>query len=76
MSRHLRLFAPLFALFTCAASAQPTNVNSVLEMNEFIQDWKISKITLDVANAMLGGLRRIAVPSTRRSCVKGLRPPD
>jgi hypothetical protein len=62
MSRHLRLLAPPFALFTCAASAQPTNVNSVLEMNEFIQDWKISQITLEVANAMLGELRRITCP--------------
>jgi hypothetical protein len=53
MNKHLRLLAPLFALFTCAANAQTTKVNSVLDMNEFIQDWKISKqFTLDVANAM------------------------
>jgi len=43
MNKHLRLLAPLFALFTCAANAQTTKVNSVLDMNEFIQDWKISK---------------------------------
>ena len=37
MNKHLRLLAPLFALFTCAANAQTTKVNSVLDMNEFIQ---------------------------------------
>ena len=53
MNKHLRRLAPLFALFTCAANAQTTKVNSVLDMNEFIQDWKMSKqFTLDVANAM------------------------
>jgi hypothetical protein len=31
-------------------------------MNEFIQDWKISQIALEVANAMLGELRRITCP--------------
>jgi uncharacterized damage-inducible protein DinB len=33
--------------------AQTAKVDSLLEMNEFVQDWKISKqFTLDVANAM------------------------
>jgi len=52
MSRYLR--ALTFALlFTCAAAAETGQVSSVLDMTEFVQDWKISKqFTIDVANAM------------------------
>lgn len=36
-----------------AAVAQPSNVNSVLDMSEFIKDWQVSKqFTIDVAKAM------------------------
>lgn len=45
------------AFLICAAAvclrAQEPKVKTVLDMSEFIQDWKISKqFTLDVANAM------------------------
>jgi uncharacterized damage-inducible protein DinB len=46
-------FAALLALPSCGAAAQAAKVNSVLDMTEFVQDWRISKqFTLDVANAM------------------------
>jgi len=42
-----------FLVLAAAASAQTTQVNSVLDMPEFVRDWQISKqFTLDVANAM------------------------
>jgi uncharacterized damage-inducible protein DinB len=48
----LRMLAVL-GLFASSVWAQSTKVNSVLDMSEFIQDWKISKqFTIDVANAM------------------------
>jgi hypothetical protein len=53
MLKCLRILTSLFLLATCAAAAQDKGVNSLLDMAEFIQDWKISKqFTLDVANAM------------------------
>ncbi len=53
MVKCLRILTSLFLLATCAAAAQDTKVNSLLDMTEFIQDWKISKqFTLDVANVM------------------------
>src|SRR5712691_3633671 len=51
-SRLLRMVAALLAL-TASAGAQETKPNSVLDMQEFVHDWQISKqFTLDVANAM------------------------
>jgi uncharacterized damage-inducible protein DinB len=45
--------AILLLLGSCAAAAQIARVNAVLDLPEFIQDWKISKqFTTDVANAM------------------------
>lgn len=47
--RRLRVLGG-FLILAAAASAQ---VNSVLDMQEFVRDWQISKqFTLDVANAM------------------------
>lgn len=56
MKRHgaqlFHIIAALLVLLTCA-QAQSTKLGSVLEMSDFVQDWKISKqFTLDVANAM------------------------
>jgi uncharacterized damage-inducible protein DinB len=52
MKQPLRLLAFSFAILSCAA-AQTSKLESLLDMQEFIQDWKISKqFTLDVANAM------------------------
>jgi uncharacterized damage-inducible protein DinB len=46
-------FLILIFLLACAASAQMPRVDSVLQMREFVHDWKISKqFTLDVANSM------------------------
>jgi uncharacterized damage-inducible protein DinB len=46
-------FLALTVFASCGAAAQTAKVNSVLDMTEFVQDWKISKqFTLDVANAM------------------------
>ena len=43
----------VLGLFVSSGWAQATKVNSVLDMPEFIEDWKISRqFTLDVANAM------------------------
>jgi DinB superfamily len=54
MLQFLRIFAALLSLMCCAA-AQTSKVKSVLDMPEFIQDWKISKqLTLAVADAMPG----------------------
>ena len=51
--RNLFRFLILICLPVCTASAQTTRVDSVLQMQEFVQDWKISKqFTLDVANSM------------------------
>jgi uncharacterized damage-inducible protein DinB len=51
-SRSLCLFAVLFVFAACV-NAQSTKPKSVLDMQEFIHDWQISKqFTLDVANAM------------------------
>src|SRR5579864_102735 len=48
----LRLLAFLLLSATYAA-AQAANINSVLDMGEFVHDWQISKqFTIDVANAM------------------------
>jgi uncharacterized damage-inducible protein DinB len=50
-----RLFRVCAALLILISSggAQTTKVSSLLDMSEFIQDWKISKqFTLEVANAM------------------------
>lgn len=53
MVNRLCILATWLALGLCSAAAQTAKVNSVLEMAEFVQDWKISKqFTLDVANAM------------------------
>jgi uncharacterized damage-inducible protein DinB len=42
-----------FLILAAAASARTTQVNSVLDLPEFVRDWQISKgFTLDVANAM------------------------
>ena len=47
------VFGALMTLASSGAAAQTAKVNSVLDMTEFVQDWKISKqFTLDVANAM------------------------
>jgi hypothetical protein len=47
------VFGALMTFASCGAAAQTEKVNSVLDMTEFVQDWKISKqFTLDVANAM------------------------
>ena len=52
MRNSLRLLA-LTLLVVCTARAQKTSVDSVLQMQEFVQGWKISKqFTLDVANSM------------------------
>jgi hypothetical protein len=53
MLKCLRILAALFVLVTYSAAAQDKKVNSVLDMTEFIQDWRISKqFTLDVAKGM------------------------
>lgn len=40
-------------VFICSSETQTPKLTSVLDLSEFIQDWKISKqFTLDVANAM------------------------
>ncbi len=42
-----------FLILAAAAGAQTAQVNSVLDMADFVHDWQISKqFTLDVANAM------------------------
>lgn len=52
LRRVLFLLTPIL-FSTLAATAQTAPVNSVLDMPEFIHDWKISKqFTLDVADAM------------------------
>jgi uncharacterized damage-inducible protein DinB len=52
LSRWISLFGVLL-IFACGASAQSTNLDSVLDRQEFIHDWQISKqFTLDVAAAM------------------------
>lgn len=51
----LRFSPVLFVLlaFAAAAAAQTAKVNSVLDMQEFVHDWQISKeFTIEVANAM------------------------
>jgi hypothetical protein len=52
----LKTFGMVAAVLLFAGStavAQTARVNSVMDMAEFVQDWKISKqFTLDVANAM------------------------
>jgi uncharacterized damage-inducible protein DinB len=51
--QNLVRFLTLTLILVCTASAQTTSVDSVLQMQEFVQDWKISKqFTLDVANSM------------------------
>jgi uncharacterized damage-inducible protein DinB len=52
-SARLFLVCGVLLILICSGGAQTTKVSSILEMSEFIQDWKISKqFTLDVANAM------------------------
>ena len=52
MPHWLRTLAAVL-IFACCAGAQTPKVNSLLDMPEFVQDWKISKqFTLDVAQAM------------------------
>lgn len=51
--RRTRVLLAFVMLSAAAASAQTSPVNSVLDMQEFVRDWQISKqFTLDVANAM------------------------
>jgi uncharacterized damage-inducible protein DinB len=52
MSSRFRVLA-VFSIFLSLAHAQIPKPASLLDMTEFVQDWKISKqFTLDVANAM------------------------
>lgn len=52
MPECLRVLVVALVLITSCA-AQAAKVNSILDMQEFVQDWKISRqFTLDVANAM------------------------
>jgi uncharacterized damage-inducible protein DinB len=52
MSHRFRFLAASLMLCSCAAS-QTARVSSPLSMEEFIQDWKVSRqFTLDVANTM------------------------
>jgi uncharacterized damage-inducible protein DinB len=52
MPNVLRTFIVLLALAPCVAAQSP-KLDSVLDMQEFIHDWQISRqFTLDVANAM------------------------
>ncbi|HET9407911.1 MAG TPA: DinB family protein [Candidatus Sulfotelmatobacter sp.] len=52
--RHFRLWLSALLCFVSTLTlAQHTKLDSVLDMNEFVHDWQISKqFTLDVANAM------------------------
>ena len=51
--RNLPRFASLLFVLATALNAQSPKIESVLQMQEFVQDWTISKqFTLDVANAM------------------------
>ncbi|HEY6305101.1 MAG TPA: DinB family protein [Candidatus Angelobacter sp.] len=56
MPRSLRILAVSALLISCAAAQTPApaaKLDSLLDMQEFVQDWKISKqFTLDVAEAM------------------------
>jgi uncharacterized damage-inducible protein DinB len=55
MRNCLRLLAPccVWLLLVPAALAQTAKLGSVLDVQEFVKDWQISKqFTLDVANAM------------------------
>ena len=50
---HAVRVAAIVALLIFSAFAQTSRVESVLDMQEFVHDWTISKqFTLDVANAM------------------------
>jgi len=50
---HVLRVATIVAIFVGSAFAQTQKVESVLDMQEFIHDWTISKqFTIDVANAM------------------------
>jgi len=52
MIRVIRVATIMVILF-CPAFAQTSKVESVLDLQEFVHDWTISKqFTLDVANAM------------------------
>lgn len=52
MSSYLRPVLSLSAIALCLIAQEP-KVKTVLDMSDFIQDWKISKqFTIDVANAM------------------------
>jgi uncharacterized damage-inducible protein DinB len=52
MSHPFRIVAALLILI-CCGEAQTPKLSSVLDMSDFIQDWKMSRqFTLDVANAM------------------------
>jgi uncharacterized damage-inducible protein DinB len=53
MRSQLRLLATLLLLVGSTLSAQTAPITSLLDMPEFVQDWKISKqFTIDVANTM------------------------
>lgn len=51
--RNLLRLTALSSLLVCIATAQTTKVDSVLDVQEFIKDWTISKqFTREVANSM------------------------
>ena len=52
--RHFCMLMVLFTLtWTAAFAAEAAKLNSVLDMPEFVRDWRISRqFTLDVADAM------------------------
>lgn len=53
MRRPFRILAGFLLFVPCSAFAQTASVRSIVDMPEFVEDWKISKqFTLDVANAM------------------------
>lgn len=55
MPRCFSVLAVVLILIATSA-AQIAKVNSILDMQDFVQDWKISRqFTLDVANAMPAG---------------------
>src|ERR1700733_7397986 len=53
ISKTFGVVAAVLLLAVSAGAAQTAKVNSVMDMAEFVEDWKISKqFTLDVAGAM------------------------
>jgi uncharacterized damage-inducible protein DinB len=52
-----RLVSGFLLCLSCAAAAQSAKVRSIVDLSEFVEDWKISKqFTLEVAEAMPGDL--------------------